>query len=351
MKTKKTVLSALLFRFSFIVYRSPVFVFLFTIPVFGQNFYSQNPLAHTYSIVARDTITGEMGIAVQSHWFSVGSVVSWAEAGVGAIATQSLTNISFGPKGLEMLKQGMNAQEAVDNLIAEDEGRDYRQLAIVDAGGNVAAFTGKKCIPDAGHITGDNFSVQANLMVNKKVWPAMEKAYSNSQSPLAERMIEALAAAQKEGGDIRGQQSASILIVKGESPDKVWEDKLIDLRVEDHPDPVNELKRLLKVHRAYEHMNKGDLAIEKEDFELAMKEYSAAEEMFPENLEMKYWHAVTLASIGKVDEALPLFKEVFSKDENLPDSKASWRTLTPRLVPIGILTVDEDDLNKIISVK
>lgn len=328
-----------------------IFSFLISFPSYPQLFFSENPLAHTYSIVARDTVTGEMGVAVQSHWFSVGSIVGWAESGVGAIATQSLVNISFGPRGLEMLRQGMNAQQVVEALISEDEGRDYRQLAIVDAGGSVAAYTGKNCIPDAGHIIGNNFSVQANLMVNDKVWSAMEKAFVNSKEPLAERMIEALIAAQNEGGDIRGQQSASILVVRGESTGKIWEDRLIDLRVEDHPDPVNELKRLLKVYRAYEHMNNGDLAIEKGDFELATNEYSSAEKMFTENLEMKYWHAVTLASIGKVDESLPLFKEVFAKDENLPESKAGWRTLTPRLVPIGLLTVSEEDLNRIISLK
>ena len=330
-----------------------LFIIFSFITAYAQNsfFKFENPLAHTYSIVARDPVTGEMGVAVQSHWFSVGSVVSWAEAGVGAVATQSLVNVSFGPRGLEMLKSEMTAQEALDNLIAGDEGRDYRQLAIVDAKGNVAAYTGKKCIPDAGHIAGDNFSVQANLMINDKIWSAMNKAFRESKGLLAEKMIEALEAAQNAGGDIRGQQSASILIVRGESTGKVWEDRLIDLRVEDHSDPVNELKRLLKIHRAYEHINNGDLAIEKNDMQLATKEYSAAEEMFPENLEMKYWHAVTLASIGKVDESLPLFKEVFDKDENLPGSNAGWRTLTPRLVPIGLLTVSEEDLNKIISLK
>ncbi|RPI68918.1 MAG: DUF1028 domain-containing protein, partial [Ignavibacteriales bacterium] len=254
-----------------------------------------------------------------------------------------LVNVSFGPRGLELLKQRMNAQQVLDKLISEDEGKDYRQLAIVDAEGNVAAYTGSKCIPDAGHIIGDNFSVQANLMLNDKVWPAMEKAFRESAGPLAERMIAALEAAQNIGGDIRGKQSASLLIVKGVSTGKIWEDKLIDLRIEDHPDPVVELKRLLKVHRAYEHMNKGDLAIEKGDMELALKEYSAAEEMFPENLEMKFWHAVTLASNGKIDESLSIFREVFIKDEN-------WRTLTPRLVPIGLLTVSEDDLKKIMEV-
>lgn len=319
-------------------------VLVFVTETLSQITFFKDPFASTYSIVARDPETGEMGVAVQSHWFSVGSIVSWAEAGVGAIATQSLVNVSFGPRGLEMLKQGMTAQQVVDELIQEDDGRDYRQLAIVDAFGNVAAYTGRNCIPDAGHIVGDNYSVQANLMANDKVWKAMNKAFKESEGPLAERMVDALVAAQNEGGDIRGQQSSSILVVRGETTGKIWEDRLIDLRVEDHPDPVYEIKRLLKVFRAYEHMNNGDAAIEKGDFELATKEYSAAEAMFPENLEMKYWHAVTLASIGKVDESLPLFKEVFSKDEN-------WRILTPRLVPIRILTVENDDLERILSIK
>ena len=147
-----------------------------------RNFFNyENPLAHTFSIVARDTVTGEMGVAVQSHWFSVGSIVSWAEAGVGAIATQSLLNVSYGPRGLEFLKQGLTAQQTLDTLIAADTGRDYRQLAIVDAKGNVAAYTGKKCIPEAGDIVGNNFSVQANLMSNNKIWPAMDKAFRKSK--------------------------------------------------------------------------------------------------------------------------------------------------------------------------
>jgi uncharacterized Ntn-hydrolase superfamily protein len=319
-----------------------IFVFLLSSSIYAQLFYSENPLAHTYSIVAKDTKTGEMGIAVQSHWFSVGSVVGWAEAGVGAIATQSLVNVSFGPRGLELLKQGLTAQQVVDSLIASDEGRDVRQLAIVDSKGNVAAYTGKKCISDAGHIVGDNFSVQANLMLNTAVWPAMEKAFKETDGPLAERMIASLEAAQKVGGDIRGQQSASILIVKGKSSGKIWEDRLIDLRVEDHPEPVKELKRLLKVHRAYEHMNNGDLAIEKGDMKTAMEEYSTAEEMFPANEEMKFWHAVTLVNNGRINDALPLFKDVFEKNQN-------WKILTPRLVPVDLLKVDEAELKRILE--
>ena len=285
-----------------------------------------------------------MGVAVQSHWFSVGTIVSWAEAGVGAIATQSFVNASFGPRGLEMLKSGMSAQQVVDSLLASDEGREFRQLAIIDSKGNAASFTGKKCIQPAGNIVGDNFSVQANLMINDKVWPAMADAFKNTKGPLAERMIAALEAGQKAGGDIRGKQSAALLVVKGKSSGKVWEDRLIDLRVDDSAEPIKELKRLLKVHRAYDHMNAGDLAVEKNDMQLALKEYSTAEEMFPDNAEMKYWHAVALANNGKVDESLSIFREVFNMDEN-------YRTLTPRLIDPGLLTVSEKDLKRIMDMK
>ena len=309
----------------------------------AQLFYGENPLASTYSIVARDPDTGEMGVAVQSHWFSVGSIVSWGEAGVGVVATQSFVNPAFGPDGLELLKSGMTADKVVDILISEDEGRDVRQLAIIDVNGNVKSYTGKNCIPGAGNIVGENYSVQANLMLNDKVPGAMSKAFEESKGPLAERLMAALFAAQEAGGDIRGKQSAAILVVRGKSTGKVWEDRLIDLRVEDSPEPLKELNRLLKVHRAYDHMNAGDLAVEHGDMELAMKEYAVAEAMFPENEEMKYWHAVTLATNGDVEGSLPLFKEVFQKNEN-------WKILTPRLVPIGLLNVSEDDLKKILSI-
>jgi uncharacterized Ntn-hydrolase superfamily protein len=310
---------------------------------FSQSFYSDNPLVATYSIVARDPETGEMGVAVQSHWFSVGSIVSWGEAGVGVVATQSFVNPAFGPDGLELLKSGMTAEQVVDKLIAEDEGRNVRQLAIIDVNGNVKSYTGKNCIPGAGNIVGENYSVQANLMLNDKVPGAMSKAFEESKGPLAERMMAALFAAESVGGDIRGKQSAAILVVKGKSSGKVWEDRLIDLRVEDDPYPLDKLDRLLKIHRAYGHMNAGDLAIEQGNMELAMKEYSTAEKMFPENEEMKYWHAVTLATNGDVEGSLPLFRDVFQKNKN-------WKILTPRLVPIGLLKVNNEDLKKILSI-
>lgn len=319
-----------------------LFVLISFSEINAQLFYSNGPLAHTYSIVARDPNTGEMGVAVQSHWFSVGSIVSWGEAGVGVIATQSFVNPSFGQRGLEMLKQGMTAQEVVDLLIASDEGRDFRQLAIVDAKGNSAAYTGSKCIPEAGHIVGDNYCVQANLMLSNLVWSEMSKAFESSDGPLAERLIAALEAAQNVGGDIRGQQSAAILVVKAEATGKLWEDRYIDLRVEDHPEPVSEIKRLLKVFRAYEHMNNGDLAVEKNDMKLAMEHYSAAMKMFPENLEMKYWTAVSLVNNGQINEALPMFRDIFSADDN-------WRKLTPRLIKVGMLNADDETLKKIIN--
>jgi uncharacterized Ntn-hydrolase superfamily protein len=313
-----------------------------SIELSAQVFNFDEPLAHTFSIVARDPQTGEMGVAVQSHWFSVGSLVAWGEAGVGVVATQSFVNPSFGQRGLELLKTGKTAQEVVDELIASDEGRDVRQLAIVDSKGNSASYTGSKCIEAAGNIAGDGYSVQANMMLNNTVWGEMSKAFENSSGPLAERLVSALEAAQKEGGDIRGQQSACLLVVKGNATGNLWEDRLIDLRVEDNPNPVDEIKRLLSVYRAYEHMNRGDLAVEKNDMKLAMDEYNAAMKMFPDNLEMKYWTAVTLANTGEVEKSLKMFKEIFAADVN-------WKELTKRLPPVGLLTVTDEVLSKILT--
>lgn len=313
---------------------------ILTANLFAQAY--NTPLAHTYSIVARDAETGDMGVAVESHWFSVGSLVTWAEAGVGAIATQSFVNPAYGPEGLKLLKEGLSPQQVVDKLTAEDEGRDLRQLAIIDSKGRSATYTGKNCIPDAGHISGENFSVQANLMLNDKIWPAMSKAFSETKGTLAERMVAALEAAQAAGGDIRGKQSAAILVVKAKSSGKVWEDRIVDLRVEDHPEPVQELKRLLNVHMAYQHMNNGDLAVEKGDMKKAVEEYSTAEKLFPDNEEMLYWHAVALSNNGKTDEALPLFRKVFDKNEN-------WKILTPRLRKVGQLNISEEQFSKIME--
>jgi uncharacterized Ntn-hydrolase superfamily protein len=310
-------------------------------------FFAPRKLAHTYSVVARDPATSEMGVAVQSHWFSVGTLVPWAEAGIGAIATQSLVNVSFGPRGLELLKQGKTAAEVVGELISSDENREVRQLAVIDAEGNVATHTGQKCIPEAGHYIGDNFSVQANLMLNDTVWPAMAQAFEQkasvqSQRPLAERMVAALEAGQVTGGDIRGQQSAALLVVRGQATGQVWLDRLIDLRVEEHPEPIQELKRLLHIFRAYQYMNEGDVALEKNDVKGALQAYSTAAAMIPDNLETKFWHAVSLANSDLVTEALPMFKEIFAQDNR-------WAIVTQHLPEVGILNISAEDLERIMS--
>jgi uncharacterized Ntn-hydrolase superfamily protein len=298
---------------------------------------------HTFSIVARDPVTGEMGVAVQSHWFSVGSNVVWAEAGVGAVATQSFIDPSYGRNGLDLMRGGTSAAEALKTLLAKDEGRDVRQVAMIDARGRVAAHTGAKCIEAAGDHTGANYSVQANLMSNATVWPAMARAFESARGDLAERMLAALDAAQAAGGDIRGRQSAAIVIVRAESTGKPWADRLFDLRVDDHPEPLKELRRLVRLQRAYNHMNAGDAAVERKDNEGALREYGAAEALVPDNVEMVYWHAVALANMNRVGEALPLFRRVFAADPN-------WRTLTPRLVKSGILPDDKRLIDRIISV-
>jgi len=314
---------------------------LFSGEISAQTIHGE-PFAHTFSIVAIDSASGEMGVAVQSHWFSVGSIVAWARPGVGVVATQSLVNVSFGPRGLELMEKGIAPQNALQTLLASDKAAGYRQVALLNAKGQIATHTGKECIAEAGHIVGKTFSVQANMMLNKKVVPDMAAAFQKAKGPLAERMIAALDAAQKAGGDIRGQQSAAIKIVKIRPSGKIWEDVVMDLRVEDHPQAVQEIARLVKVYRAYEHMNRGDLAIEKGDKEAALREYSAAEAMFPKNLEMKFWHAVALTNIGQLQQALPLFAQVFSKDGN-------YRTLARRLIPNGMLKASVDDLKRIMN--
>ncbi|GAB5526811.1 MAG: hypothetical protein Roseis2KO_46830 [Roseivirga sp.] len=309
----------------------------------AQVFKADEPLAHTYSIVARDAKTGEMAVGVQSHWFSVGTSVSWGEAGVGVVATQSFTNKSFGLRGLALLKEGKTAQEALDILLSDDPGKGVRQVAILDAKGQVAAHTGVQCIQFAGDQQGVNYSVQANMMLNSTVWGAMARAFEESKGkPLAERVLLALEAAEAQGGDIRGRQSAALIVVDGERSDEPWNNYKINLRVDDSAAPLPELRRLYNVKLAYEHMNAGDVAVENGDMAKALEEYGAAEEMFPDNLEMKYWKAVALANNNRLDEALPIFSVIFSQDKN-------WKELSKRLVPLGFLAVTEEQLARILK--
>lgn len=328
---------------------------------------------HTYSIVARDAATGQIGVAVQSHWFSVGQLVPWAEAGVGAVATQSFVDPSYGRLGLEILRSGKGAQEALRGLLAADAACEVRQVAIVDARGTAATFTGARDIEAAGGIAGGaagepvriacgsaggtlavgkDFAVQANLMERDTVWPAMAKAYEESEGDLAERMLAALEAAQAEGGDIRGKQSAALVVVRATPTGRPWQDRVFDLRVDDAPDPLAELRRLVAVQRAYNHMNAGDLAVEHKDVEGALREYSAAERIAAatpgipasRRAEMLYWHAVSLVGLGRLDDALPLFARAFALEP-------SWRTLTPRLVRAGLLPDDPKVVERIVQTR
>jgi uncharacterized Ntn-hydrolase superfamily protein len=297
---------------------------------------------HTFSIVARDPATGELGVAVQSHWFSVGSIVPWAEAGLGAVATQSFVDPSYGKLGLDLMRAGRSAPDALKALLAGDDGREVRQVAMIDAQGRVAAHTGAKDIPAAGHIVGKDYSVQANLMLNDKVWPAMSRAFEAAKGDLAERMLAALDAAQEAGGDIRGKQSAALIVVTGKPTGKPWADRVFDLRVDDSAEPLRELRRLVTLQRAYNHMNAGDLAVEQKDNDRALAEYGAAAKLVPDNAEMVYWHAVALVNMGRVDESLPLFRRVFAMDKN-------WVTLTPRLAKVGLIPDDPTLIQRIVN--
>ena len=303
-----------------------------------------DPLVHTFSIVARDAKTGELGVAVQSHWFSVGSIVTWAEAGVGAIATQSFVDPGYGQRGLELLKRGVAAPAALAQLIAADAQQNVRQVAIIDAQGRVAAHTGAKAIAAAGHHVGAQYSVQANLMANERVWPAMAEAYETSTGDLADRLLAALDAAQSVGGDIRGRQSAAILIVKPAATGKPWSgaDRVFDLRVEDHPEPLKELRRLVRLQRAYNRANRGDELMSEQKVDEALKEYAAAASIAPEIVELPFWHAITLASIGREAEAKPIFEAVFKKEP-------VWAELVPRLPAAGLLPDDKSLIERILA--
>ena len=333
--------------------------------------FAQSRPVNTYSIVARDPATGQMGVAVQSHWFSVGVVVPWAEAGVGAIATQSFVDPSYGKLGLELMRAGKSAPEAMRALLAADSACQVRQLGFVDMNGNVASFTGARNIVAAGSIAagqaattakvacgadggtifiGRDFAVQANLMASDKVWPAMAAAFASAPGDLASRMLAALDAAESAGGDIRGKQSAALVVVSAKPTGKTWVDRLFDVRVDDHARPLDELRRLVTVQRAYNHMNAGDLAIEHKDNEAALREYSAAAKLAAttpgvppsRQAEMIYWHAVALVSMNRVDEALPLFANAFRIEP-------SWRELTPRLRAAGLLPDDAALIERIVK--
>lgn len=300
------------------------------------------PFAHTFSIVARDPENGEMGVAVQSHWFSVGSVVAWGEPGVGVVATQSMVEKSYGLRGLALMREGVPVKAALAALLQTDDNPEVRQVAMLDHTGAVDVHTGSRCIAYAGHESGAGFSVQANMMHNDGVWPAMAEGYRSTHGTLAERLMAALEAAQAAGGDIRGQQSASMLVISGEAGKQPWEGILVDLRVEDHPQPLQELRRLLTVHRAYDWMNEGDAFLAEGEVEQALFAYRSAAGLAPDFDELPFWHALTLAELDRMEEAAPIFQAVFRSNPN-------WAELVKRLPAAGLLKDDPVLMQQILA--
>jgi uncharacterized Ntn-hydrolase superfamily protein len=275
----------------------------------------------TYSIVARDPVSGELGVAVQSHWFSVGPIVPWARTGVGAVATQANAEAAYGPRALELLERGLDARAGLDQLLAEDPGSAGRQVAVVDTEGNVATHTGRSCIPFAGHATAHGVSCQANIMVSERIWPAMLDAYSSSDGSLTNRLLAALDAAEAEGGDARGRQSAAILVVPAEG-DR-WA-TVVSLRVEDHPQPLVELRRLVALHEAYALAGKADELVNDGRHEDAARLYQQASELAPENHELLFWAGISAAQSGDLDTGLARVRAAIK-------AHPPWRDLLERL--------------------
>ena len=298
--------------------------------------------AHTFSIVAFDPATGQLGAAVQSHWFSVGGSVIWAEPGVGAVATQSFVEVSYGPNGLAAMRGGASAPEALKALLAKDQHTTVRQVGMVDAQGRVAVHTGDKAIDAHCEIAGEHYTVQANMMANPTICPAMKQAFEKAEGDLAARMMAALDAAQAAGGDVRGKQSAAILVVQGDATVPAWKGKVFDLRVEDSQEPLVELRRVLEVARTYRKMTEGDDLMTVGKVEEALAAYSAAEKLSPDNDEAVFWHAATLAAIDRVDESLPLFQKAFAMNP-------AWRELVQRLPASDLLPKDPALMEKILA--
>jgi len=323
-----------------------IYITALTLLVLGQALAADGPPlrpVNTYSIVARDADTGQLGVAVQSHWFSVGSGVLWAEPGIGAVATQSFTDPNYGPLGLQLMRGGKDASQALHALLAIDAHANVRQVGMVDANGVVANHTGESSIREYCNIAGDSYTVQANLMWKPTVCDAMVAAYESSDGDLAERLMAALEAAEGEGGDIRGKQSAAMLVVSGDRSLPPWSGRIIDLRVEDLAEPLVEMRRLLTMARAYNLMNAGDEFMTVGEIEQAVEAYGSAAAIVPESHEMIFWHAVALAGAGRVDESLPLFEKAFTM-------WPQWRELVQRLPASGLLPDDEKMMQKILGV-
>ncbi len=290
-------------------------------------------LFSTYSIVARDPQTGQLGVAVQTHQMGVGRVVPWLLPGVGAIATQAWTNISFGPLGLAMLREGVAAPKVVQALAASDDGAHNRQFAVVDANGSVGVWTGKNTITYAAHHIGSGYSTQANMMSNATVVDAMANAYENAAGDLAARMMTALQAAQRHGGDIRGMQSAALKVVSGNPKDPSWR-SLFDLRVDEHAAPLTELARLLRLRRAENMDNEGLDLLKQGQPDRALEIWAEARALAPELEELPFWQAVALSDEpADIQTAVEILKPALNQDPR----RDHWLDLLNRLQACGII--------------
>jgi uncharacterized Ntn-hydrolase superfamily protein len=283
-------------------------------------------------------------VAVQSHFFGVGSLVSWAEAGVGAVATQSVDDPSYGPRGLELMRSGKSAPESLHELLAADPQQNVRQVAMLDRAGRVAVHSGKGCIDHAGHALGNQVSAQANIMERDTVPAAMVRGYEAARGELAERLLAALYAAEGEGGDLRGRQSAALLVVAGRGSGRPGEDKLVDLRVDDHTDPLGELRRLLRLRRAYARADVGDQLAAEGDSAGALREYAAAHATEPDNPELAFWHGAALAAGGNEHEAIPILRKVF-------DEHPGYADLLERLPAAGLFPDDGQLIARLIGTR
>jgi uncharacterized Ntn-hydrolase superfamily protein len=283
-------------------------------------------------------------VAVQSHFFGVGSLVSWAEAGVGAVATQSVVDPAYGPRGLELMRSGKSAPETLHELLSADSQQKVRQVAMVDRAGRVAVHSGKGCIDHAGHALGNQVSAQANIMQRDTVPNAMVRGYEAARGELAERLLAALDAAEGEGGDLRGRQSAALLVVAGRGSGRPGEDKLVDLRIDDHPDPLGELRRLLRLWRAYARADVGDQLAAEGDTAGAVREYAAAHAADPDNPELAFWHAAALAAGGDEQEAIPILRKVF-------EERPGYADLLERLPAAGLFPDDGQLIARLIGTR
>ena len=310
--------------------------------VLGLLFAQDRPVS-TYSIVAIDKESGEMGGAVQSHWFSVGSLVLWAEPGVGIVATQSFVRPEYGPEILKLFGTSSASPKFIlESLLKKDSEQNVRQVGAVNVVGESVSFTGKDCVSYASSIEGDGYAIQANIMANPGVPEAMEKAYLSTEGSLSDRLYAALSAAEALGGDLRGKQSAAMLVVPLKKVDNLLSSKIYDIRVDDSPNPLEELSRLMRIQKAYIFANEGDILSAEGRLDEALDAYNKASELYPENVELLFWGAVILSTDGKFDVAKPMFEKILNINPSLKE-------MIPRLENHPMFPLSSDTVKKILA--